>query len=105
MYFSSSEETVKWMEDCVERETAVARTRVQDSEVAIMHQLGDRTTADNVGATTRKPYTAFEEMLNAIEDGLSNLSSSDNEQDGEDKEDNDEDTEHGKLSDDDKTAG
>jgi hypothetical protein len=79
----------------VERETAVARKRVEDAETAIMQELQDMTTA------TGKPEMMFKEMLNAIGDSLSDLASSDDEQDGEDEEDNEEDTELGKLSDDD----
>ena len=97
-HFLSNEEREKWIEDFVERETAVARKRVQDAETAIMQ---DMTTAENGGATTGKPETTFEEMLNAIGDSLSDLASSDDEQDGEDEEDDEEDTELGKLSDDD----
>ena len=36
----------------MERETAVARKRVQDAETAIMQELNDMTTSENVGATT-----------------------------------------------------
>jgi hypothetical protein len=43
----------------------------------------------------------FEEMLHAIGDSVSDLSSSDEEQVGEDEEDDEEDTELGKLSNDD----
>jgi len=82
----------------VERETAVARKRVQDAETALMQ---DMMTAENECATTGKPETTFEEMLNPIGDSLSDLASSHDEQDGEDKEDDEEDTELGKLSDDD----
>jgi len=89
---------VKRIEDFVERETAVARKLVQDTETAIMHHM---TTAANQGATTRKPKAKFEEMLNAIRDSLSNLASSDDDQDGEDGVDDEEDTELGMLSDDD----
>jgi hypothetical protein len=94
----SNEEKGKWIEDCVERESAVARKRVQDAETAIMQDI---TTAENWGMTTRKPETTFEEILNAIGDSLSDLASSDDEQDGEDAEDGEEVTEQGKLSDDD----
>jgi len=76
----------------------VARKRVQDAETAIMQ---DMTTAETKCATTGRPETTFEEMLNAIGDSLSTLASSDDEQDGEHKEDDEEDTELGKLSDDD----
>jgi len=87
----------------VERETTVARKRVQDAETVIMQELQDITPAENVGETTRKPNTICEEMLNAIGDSLSDLTSSDDGQSGEDVEDDEEDTELGKLSDDDET--
>jgi len=98
MHFLSNEEKEQWIEDFVERETAVARKRVQETETAIMQ---DMATAENECATTGKPETMFEVMLNAIGDSLSDLASSDDEQDGEDEEDDEEDTELGKLSDDD----
>jgi len=63
MHFLSNEEKGKWIEDFVERETPVARKRVQDAETAIMHDL---TTSENGCATTWKPQTTFAEMLNAI---------------------------------------
>jgi len=88
----------------MERETAVARKRVQDAETTIIQELNDMTTAENVGTTTGKPETTFEDMLNPIGDSLSNLASSDEEQDGEDKEYDEENTELGKLSDDDKPS-
>jgi hypothetical protein len=68
----------------VDRETAVARNQVQDTETAI---LQDMTTAENECATTGLPEMTFEEMFNAIEDSLSDLASSNYEQDGEDEED------------------
>jgi hypothetical protein len=75
-HFLCNEEKEKWMKDCVERETAVARKRVQDAETAIMQ---DMTTAENECVTTGKPETTFQEMLNAIGDSLSDLASSDDE--------------------------
>jgi len=97
-HFLSNEEKDKWIEDFVERETAVARKRVQDAEKAIMQDIR---TAENGWTTMGKPETTFEEMLNAIRENLSDLASSDDEQDGEDEEDDEDDTELGKLSDDD----
>jgi len=94
-HFLSNEEKEKWIEDFVERESAVARNRVQDAETAMMQLLKDMTTA------TDKPETTFQEMFNAIRNSLSNLGSFDDEQDGEDEEDDEEDTELSKLSDDD----
>jgi hypothetical protein len=64
----------------VERETAVTRKRVQDAETAIRL---DMTTPENGCATTGKPEYTFAEMLNAIGESLSDLASSDDEQDRE----------------------
>jgi len=100
MHFLGNEEREKQIEDYVQRETAVARKRVQDAETAILQELKDMTTAESVGGTTRKPEIMFELMLNATGDSLSDLATSDAEQDGEDEEDEEEDTELGKLSDD-----
>jgi len=94
-HFLSNKEKEKWIEDFVERQTTVARKRVQDTETVMMQQLKDMTTA------TGKPETTFAAMLNAIGDSLSDLASSDDEQAGEGKEDDEEDTELGKLNDDD----
>jgi len=91
----------KWIQNYVERETALLRKRVQDAEIVIMQELKDMTTAESAGATTRNPETTFAEMLNAIEDSLSDLASLEDEHDGESEEDNEQDTELGKLSDDD----
>jgi len=51
--------------------------------------------------TTTKPATTIEEVLNAICDSLSDLASSEDEEDGENEDDDEEDTELGKLSEDD----
>jgi hypothetical protein len=58
-------------------------------------------TAEDAGATTTKLETIFEDILNAIWNCLSDLASSDDEQDGDNIENNKEDTVLGKLSDDD----
>jgi hypothetical protein len=98
----SNEEKGKWIEDVVERETALARKRVQDAETVIMQ---DMTTTENMDATTGKLEKMFQEVLNTIGDCLCDLVSSDDEQDGEDKKDDEEDTELSKLSDDDEPGG
>jgi len=84
----------------VERETVVARKRVEDAETAIKQRQENMSNVEKAGLTTREPEKTFEEMLNAIGDSLSNLASSDNEEDAEDEEEDD-DTEQGKLSEDD----
>jgi len=61
----------------VERETAVARKRVEDAETAIEQKQDDMRNAEKVELTTTKPELTFEEMLNAIGDSLNDLASSD----------------------------
>jgi len=95
----SKEEKERWMEDNVERETVVARKRVEDAETAIKQKQKDMSNVEKGGLTTRKPERIFEEMLNAIGDSLSDVASSEDEEDPKDQE-ADEDTEQGKLSED-----
>jgi len=56
-----------------------------------MHEQEDMQNAEHTRWTTRKPEKTYMEMLNAIRDSLSNLASSDNEEDGEDETDDKED--------------
>jgi len=81
----------------MERETAVARKRVEDAETAIEQEQEDMRSAERGGLTFKEPRRMFDEMLGAIGDSLSDLASSDSEEDGE----HDEDTEQGKLREDD----
>jgi len=91
MHFSSKEEKEKLIQDYVERETTVARKRVEDAETAIEQEQDDMRNAEKAGLTTTKPETTFEAMLNAKGDSLSDLACSN---DGEDGEDDDDDEEH-----------
>jgi len=90
-HFSSKEEKENLIQDYVERETTVARKRVEDAETAIEQEQDDMRNAEKVGLTTTKPETTFEAMLNAKGDSLSDLAWSN---DGEDGEDDDDDEEH-----------
>jgi len=99
-HFLSNEEKEKWIEDCVERETAVARKRVEDAEIAIEQQQDDMRNAEKAGLTITKPEKTFQKMLNAIGDSLSDLARSDNQEDGEDEDDDEGDPAEGKLSED-----
>ena len=85
----------------MERETAVARKRVQDAERALMQEQEHMGNVEKGRSTTTKPEITFEEMLNAIGDSLSDLASSEHEENGEDEDDDEEDTGHAKLSEDD----
>jgi len=100
-YWLSKEDKEIWIEDYVDRETAVARKQVQDAERAILQEQEDMWNADMAGSTTRKPEETVKEMLNTIGDSLSDLTCSDDEENREDKEDDEEDARHGKLSEDD----
>jgi len=84
----------------VERETAVARKRVEDAETAITQRQEDMSNVEKVGLTTRELEKTYEEMLNAIGDRLSDLASSDDDEDVQDEEEDD-DIEQGKLGEDD----
>jgi hypothetical protein len=95
--FLNEKEKEKWIQDYMERETAVARKRVEDAETAVKQEQEDIGSAESGGLTASEPGQTFYEMLDAIGDSLSYVASSDDEEDGED----DEDTEQGKLSEDD----
>jgi len=97
----SNEETEKWIDDHLERETIVARKRVEDAEIAIKQEQDDMRNAEKGGLTTTKPETTFQEMLSAIGDSLSDLASSEDEEDVQDHNDDEEDPAGDKLSKDD----
>lgn len=80
----------------------MARERGKDAQTAIKQELEDMRYSKNAELTNRKQKNAFEEMMIAIEDSLSNLASFDDAKDGNDKDD--EDSELWKLSEDDQTG-
>ena len=79
----SNEEKEKLIKDYVDRETAVARKLVQDTETAIMQEQEQMGTVEKVQSTTTKAKISFERILNAVADGLSDLASCEDEEDGE----------------------
>jgi hypothetical protein len=99
MHFLSNEEKEKWIEDNVERETAGARKRVEDTEAAVHQEQRNMTHAEIAGLTTRKPKKTLEEMLDAIGVSLSDVASSYHEEDVVDEDDAE--TKQGMLSEDD----
>ena len=84
----------------MDRETAVARKHVEDSDKAMKQEQEDMKHAEMAGLTTWKPERTFEEMLDVFRDSLSDHLISDDEEDGEDTEHDQEDTELGTLSED-----
>jgi len=100
-HFLINEAKEKWIEDYLEWETAVGRKRVDTTETSIKQVQDDMRNAEKAALTTTKPETTFEEMLNAIGDSLSDLATSDYEEDGEDEDAEEEDPVGGKLSNDD----
>jgi len=69
----------------MDRDTTVARKRVEDSERAITQEQKDMRNAIKAGLTTTSPDIIFEEMLNTIRDSLHHLASSNDKEDGYDK--------------------
>ena len=59
-HFLSNEEKDKWIEDYVERETAGARNRIEDAEVAVQQEQEDMKHAEIAGLTNREPEKSFE---------------------------------------------
>jgi len=53
--FLNNKEKEKWIEDYVERETAVARKRVEDAETAVKQGQEDIGSAESGGLTAREP--------------------------------------------------
>jgi len=51
-HFLSNEEKEKWIEDFVERETAGARKRVEDTEAAVQQEQDDMMHAELAGLTS-----------------------------------------------------
>jgi hypothetical protein len=102
MHILSNEETEKWIEDYVERETAGARKRVKDAEAAVQQKQDYMTHAEIMGSTSGEPEKTFEEMLVANGDSLSDLASSDDVEDGYDEDDKE--TEQGKLGEDEESG-
>ena len=90
-------EKEKWIEDYVERETTVARKGVEDAETAVKREQEVIGCAESEVLTGRESGQTFDEMLDAIGESLSDIASSDDEEDGAD----DEHTERGKMSEDD----
>ena len=101
-HFLRKTENAKWIAEYVDRETTVARKQVQDTDTAIINEQEDMRNDDKAGLTTREQEKTFDEMLNAIGDGLSNLASSDDEEVGEDEEDDEDHSGLGKLTEDNK---
>jgi hypothetical protein len=85
--FLNNKEKQKWIKDYVERETNVARMQVKDTETSIVQEQEDIRGAESEGMTCGEPSQAFEDMLDAVGDSLSDLVSLDCEEDGEDDHD------------------
>jgi len=90
----NNKEKDEWIEEYVERETTVAKPRVEDAEAAVEQEQEDIGGAESGGLTARESGETFDVMLDTIGDSLNDLARSDDEEDGED----DQDTEQGKLS-------
>jgi hypothetical protein len=76
----------------------VARKQVQDAKTAMMQEQEHMVNDEMGRSTTTKSEITFEERLNAIGDSLSDLASSEDEEDGEDEDYDEEDMGHRMLS-------
>lgn len=90
-----NEEKEIWIADEIERETAVARQRVEDAVAVIREEQEDTQPADTTGLTTMEPQKMYHEMMVAIGDILTDIASSDYGKDLED--DNNDESEQGQL--------
>ena len=79
--FLSNKEKVQCINDYKERETAVARKQVEDAETASKQEQDDIRSGENGELTSRKAEQTLTEMLNVIGLSLSDLASSDDEED------------------------
>jgi len=84
MHFLSNGEKQKLIEDYVDRETAGARKRDEDAEAVVQQEQEDMKTAENARLTNRESEKTLQEMMVAVRDSLSNVASSDVEEDEED---------------------
>lgn len=87
MHCLCNKEEVKWIEDYVDRGTAVARKWVQDTPTTIMEEVEDIRHAEQELSTPRKHEKSCDEILLFVRDIVSTLASSDDEECREDKDD------------------
>jgi len=76
-HFLSNEEKELWINDYVERETAVATTQVEDPDAAVQQEQQDRINAENSGLINWEPGKTFQQMMVAIGESLSDRESTD----------------------------
>ena len=84
-HWLSNTQKEKQIKDYVERETALARKRVDNAETVIKQELEDTSNAEHAGLTTREPEKAFEEMKITIRESQSDYENPDNVEDGKDE--------------------
>jgi len=95
-HFFSNEEQEKWIEYYIERETAGARKRVEDTEAAVQQEQEDIRNVEFAGLTNTESEITSAVMIGAIRKSLSDFATSD---DGKDMQDeDDEEAEWRKLS-------
>jgi hypothetical protein len=99
IHILSNEEKEKCTNHSVGRQTAVARMQIEDAEAAISKEQENTDTTEIVGLMTREPEKMFHKLMVAIRESLSDIASSEDRDNVEEKDD--EQTEQGKLSEDD----
>jgi len=97
-HFPSHVDIAKWIENDVDRESAVRVKRVEDAEIVIQQEHHDMRKAKIAELTARKPAKMLQAMLNAIRDSLSEHASSDDWDDSDHQDYQEDSSEWGKRS-------
>jgi len=92
------------IEDYVDIDSAVVRKQGEHTEAEIKQEQEDMRNTEKARVTTRKDKQTLQEKFNTPSDSLSNLESSDTDEDGEYKEVEQEDTEQDNISIDDEAT-
>ena len=94
----TQQEREKWIEDYVERETAVARRRVEEADAAWELEK-ERLAAEALdgASTASKSKTTFAEMLKGIDDSIDDIATSDEDDEDDEDEDEEEDDIEGEI--------
>jgi hypothetical protein len=94
----SEDQREKWIENYVERETQVARQRVEAADAAVNEDMENEYGAPPAVRTKKR---TFEELLALVGDDLDNVVPSDDDDDDDDEEEPDEDEDEKEWADDD----
>jgi hypothetical protein len=73
MYYFSIKVNKKWIQDYVDRETALPRNQIVDTENAIKQEQEDLKTTEKARLKTRQQLKQVVQRFNAIENSMGNI--------------------------------